>query len=553
MAWRHRVATTLPLLAGLLVGDQAPPQEVVIHTHAYTPPQAILHVHTNLVETRLIVRDARGHGVPGLHASDFEVLDNGAPRPIASFSEMRSARSASSPVAGALGDKPADSPPGIQPPKYVSFFFDDFHITSGNLLSVKQAARVFIAQGIQPGDHFSIVTASGESGDLDFTTDSERFAAALEHVRPHSRPVVTGSCGVSPIDSYIFLHNLDGDIREMAIAAAMKCAGCGDHEPAGQCRLRAYGIAQSEASSTWEQINVTSLDTMSALGFAARRLSQMRGTRVLVLTSSGFLLRPGEPPELQNFIDGALRLNITVHAIGAEGLEARMTGRKDMVRTTPYIMPLEDITNRTGGHFFKDSNDLAGALTMAADPEVSYSLAFNAGDPDGRFHSLKIRFVEKRNEGLQYRPAYFSPDPRKEVSSRTRMDESVFSGQPLHELPASVTLAGGQPQNGAVPITVKVTLDLRDVPFTRSNGRHFQQIVFLTTLLDEKGEFVTGKESIMDLALTDDRLDSLKKDGLKAIVTLKAPGGVYQVRTIVREGVKGHLAAMTTPVEVRTN
>jgi len=114
-------------------------------------------------------------------------------------------------------------------------------------------------------------------------------------------------------------------------------------------------------------------------------------------------------------------------------------------------------------------------------------------------------------------------------------------------------LAGGQPQNGAVPITVKVTLDLRDVPFTRSNGRHFQQIVFLTTLLDEKGEFVTGKESIMDLALTDDRLDSLKKDGLKAIVTLKAPGGVYQVRTIVREGVKGHLAAMTTPVEVRTN
>ena len=79
-----------------------------------------------------------------------------------------------------------------------------------------------------------------------------------------------------------------------------------------------------------------------------------------------------------------------------------------------------------------------------------------------------------------------------------------------------------------------------------------QQIVILTTLLNAKGEFVTGKESIMDMALTDDKLASMRKEGLKAIAKLDAPAGIYQVRTIVREGVKGTLAAITTPIEVRT-
>ena len=81
-------ALLFSLLARLLLA-QASPQEVIIRTHAYRPPSAILRADTNLVETRLIVRDSRGIGVAGLHASDFEVLDNGAPRPIASFTEIR--------------------------------------------------------------------------------------------------------------------------------------------------------------------------------------------------------------------------------------------------------------------------------------------------------------------------------------------------------------------------------------------------------------------------------------------------------------------------------
>jgi hypothetical protein len=87
--------------------------------------------------------------------------------------------------------------------------------------------------------------------------------------------------------------------------------------------------------------------------------------------------------------------------------------------------------------------------------------------------------------------------------------------------------------------------------FTAFNGRHMQQIVFVTALLDPNGGFVTGEESIMDLALTDEKLASFQQTGLTVIANLHAHTGIFQIRTIVREGMKGYLAANSAPIEVQ--
>lgn len=564
MPLRFRVAVT-PVACLLLGAQTAPPQaprEVSIRTAPYTPPSAILRAEANLVETPLTVRDSRGRAAGGFQASDFEVLDNGVPRKIVSFTEIRKPGPAS--PAAARSPTPSVQPDSPVPPaqaKFVTFFFDDFHVANGNMLFVKKAAREFIAKGVKPGDRLSIVTASGQ-GDLDFTADAQRFADALERLAPHVRPVTTHYCGVSAIDSYIYLHNLDGQIREEAIGAAMKCANCdqGGGSAGGaahtanadlQCRNKAISIATEAASTTWEQVYMASIDTLDGLSFAAKRLSEMKGARILVLTSAGFLLRPGVEDRLQSFIDYAVRANIVVHAIGAQGLEARMTGPKDMVRTSFYLDPLRNIANETGGRFFKDTNDLAGAMEQAADPEVTYTLAFNAGDPDGKFHTVKVRFATKRDGDLEFRPGYFSPDAKQQISARARMDDAVFTNETLREISTAVKLSAGQPRGGAIPVSVRYTVDVNTLRFTRFKGRHMQQIVFLTALLDPNGAFVTGEESIMELALTSEKLASLKKTGLTAVATILTAPGQFRVRTIVREGVKGSLAALATPVDVR--
>jgi VWFA-related protein len=562
MAPASRAAAFL-ILCALYLCAQTPAQEVVIRTHSYTPPSTILHAESNLVEAGLTVRDSRGRAVGGLHASDFEVLDNGVAQRITAFSELRSNGKPSGPAIAPDSGKPSETIPAANAPppepKFVTFFFDDFHMGNGEMTFVKQAARVFIAKGLRPADRMSIVTTSGQ-GDLDFTNDAELFADKLNHLGPHNRYVVPSFCGVSPIDSYIFLHNLDGQIMEEAIGAAVPCAGCTKSDTPESCRAKAIPIAQQAASSAWEQLQAQSLDTLAALGFAAKRLSEVNGTRILVLTSSGFLLRPGAQPELANFIDGAVRWNIAVHAIGAQGLEARMTGPKDSLRRSLFLMPLENITNGTGGHFFRDNNDIAGDMELAANPEVTYLLAFNPGSRDGKFHTLKIRFKSKRGDSIQFRPGYFSraDESEKALSARAPLDDAVFSKQTLDDVPATVAVGDGQSKDGAkdgtdgtIPVSIGITVDVNRLQFATANGRHMQQIVFLMTLLDANGNFVTGKESIMDLALTDEKLASLKKDGLKTIATLNAPAGSYQVRTIVREGMKGGLTASTSAVELR--
>ena len=138
----------------------------------------------------------------------------------------------------------------------------------------------------------------------------------------------------------------------------------------------------------------------------------------------------------------------------------------ELLRKSVFQMPLDNITLGTGGHYFKDSNDYAGAMELATNPEASYMLAFHPASVDGKFHTLKIRFQAKRSDTLQFRPGYFSPDPKKQVSARSRMDDAVFSEQTLHEIPAGVTVTAGEAKDGVTPVSVRVHVDVKVLQFT---------------------------------------------------------------------------------------
>ncbi len=537
------------LLLPLLLRAQSPPKEVSIRTHPYVPPSAILRAEANLVEAGLTVRDSQGHAIAGLRASDFEVLDNGVVQKITAFSELRTDGTRAEPASSTSAKEvpAATLPPPA--PKFVTFFFDDAHLSNADMLFAVRGAHRFISNGMKPSDWMSIVTTSGQ-GDLDFTNDASLFDSKLDKLASHMRPAIPFGCGaVSPEESYIVVHHLDYQVIEKAIGLAKVCA-CGDGEKESVCRPKASAVAEGTANTSWEQTQAESINTVFALGFAAKKLHEVNGTRILVLTSAGFLVRARQP-EMERFIDGAVHWNITIHALDAKGLNPIRGGAESRISALLQAnswTPLEQLTAGTGGHFFKNTNDLAGAMDLAAHPEVTYLLAFNPGPHDGTFHTLKIRFKTKRPESVQFRPGYDSPrdEPRKEQTARERLDAAVFSHETLREIPAAVNVSSG-PES----VSVTITVDRIQLRFTTGNGRHAQQIVFLMTLLDPNGAFVIGKEAIMDLALTDEKLKSLQKDGLKAVATLTAPAGKYEVRTIVREAMKGSLAATTIPIDLK--
>jgi len=248
--------------------------------------------------------------------------------------------------------------------------------------------------------------------------------------------------------------------------------------------------------------------------------------------------------QVQKVVDRAVRDNVVIQAIDAKALEPFMG------RASPVRRPLAELSQGSGGHLFENTNDLTGAMEHAANPEVDYLLAFNPGRRDGKFHTLKIRFTAKRPDSIEFRPSYFSDDSEK-PSAHAALDQAVFSKQSLYDVSAAVALASGQAKDGEVPVSIRITVNVNRLSFAGADGRHRQQLVFLTALLDSAGGFVTGKESVMDLSLTDAKLASMRKDGLTAVATLAAPPGSYQLRAIVREGVKGSLAASSTAVALR--
>jgi hypothetical protein len=82
-------AMTLILAVGFGLRAQVPEPEV--RSHESAPPFQI-RVETNLVMVRVVVRDAQGHPVAGMHKGDFRLFDNGKPREISGFNVETSAR-----------------------------------------------------------------------------------------------------------------------------------------------------------------------------------------------------------------------------------------------------------------------------------------------------------------------------------------------------------------------------------------------------------------------------------------------------------------------------
>jgi hypothetical protein len=76
------------------------PTEVRIRSGDWFPPGMVFSAEANLVELAVIVRDRRGRLAGGLHATDFEILDDNQPREITFFFEQKAQSTGPAPAVG---------------------------------------------------------------------------------------------------------------------------------------------------------------------------------------------------------------------------------------------------------------------------------------------------------------------------------------------------------------------------------------------------------------------------------------------------------------------
>ena len=545
-----------------------PGDGVQIRSAPYHPPSSVIAVDTTLVELAATVHGARGAIVGGLTAPDFQVLDDGKPQKITSFEEQR-ADTPSAPPQAASGDSHSASPtpsaarPPAPRPRSILLFFDDTQSSMAAFERARLAAQKLISAGLPPGDRIGIYSSSGAVG-LDFTADGKALLSTVAKMIRHPAAGVRGYGGcptLTAYQAYVITNHLDAMAKAVAVADIRRCAPAIPQEEAEM-------QAQETAETVWGILRGQSSDLLSTLRLAIRRLAAQPGARVLLMSSPGFVTG-GLEQQTSALTDECLRDRITMNVLDNEGLLAggpeapealgehaglrsswadRTLGLRAQIITGFFA----EATAATGGTFFHNNNDLlTGMRVLESAPLISYLIGFAPDrEPDGKYHKLKVRVSKPGSYEVTARSGYFAVRERdRQETAQGRIDRAVSSGESISEFPAALNVNATPQRNGTCRIKVNIRIDARHLPFGSENGASLQQLTFVTVLQDAAGNFVEGKEAIMDMVVTSAKRRELEAGGIKAVTYFVAPAGSYRVREVIREAVHNRLTATNAAVE----
>jgi VWFA-related protein len=447
-----------------------------------------LRVTSNLVVVRVVVRDAQGKPVEGLHKDDFQLFDRGKLQNITQFdvetSELppnTSGREASTTPGHAIS-QPQPALPG----KFLALYFDDLDISDADMMISREAADRYIAANLKPKDRVGIFV----SGKMlsDFTADPKQIHDALSKLQSSSR-LLTRDHGCPDLSDYQayeitqFANDTNIAAWKVALDEAFR-RGCGgrsaDRSPTGDIGEAPAAISPGTSPSSSaamistlqpastgaetypiltmarrivEQSRIQALSNLEQLEHVVSYISKMPGQRTVLMVSPGFLSLT-EQHRLDHVIDQALHSQVVISSLDPRGLALLMrevdvsnnytpsTGAiaaehsVDFAREGAATDVLAEVAYGTGGEFFHNDNDLKTGFARLGGASVSYILAFAPSDTkrDGKFHAVKVSLVEKhKGASIQARRGYFAPRSEAEAELENKQDAEAQAQEQIRE------------------------------------------------------------------------------------------------------------------------
>ena len=605
---RTRFKSAILMMAGLvsislaltlaLIAQTLSPGEVRLSSRPYVP-QAPIRVQTRLVQLEVVVRDNRGRPVPGLTKDDFTLYDARKLREIASFSISTSAAPANAPPKPATTQidapvhQPASTPPPAPPQplsngRSIALLFDDINTPTGDMMRAKVAATRFVKEASASGDRIALFTTSA-GPILNFTTDTPAILAAITHVESHLRMSPNGlsSCPrITPYEAYEILNNnpraLSAKVQEAACCTSSQyltlcksdLSGSGGILFPNQSAVTELTIAvNAQAEQTWGQARIAAQSTLDSIKVSLDQLSKTPGRHMLLLSSSGFLSGTLDQ-QLDAIISEAVRAGVVINSLDAKGLYAEAPGTPLNESVEVVELPLgttifqiqslgdrldsEDsamarFAESTGGLLFRNNNDLdLGFYQLGVMPSVTYLLGFPP-DEDGVYHKIKVELKNAGRRIVLVRPGYFAPakgSTDQPIPAADTIDSEMRGSAEKTDLPAVTTEKFGTAASGSPQLTLQTHVDIQKLTFQPQQDRQVQKLTFVAALYDSQGNFVTGKQAEMTLALKSESFDRLSKSGINGVMQLEAPSGAYRLRMVVQEAVHGTMTATSKDLRI---
>jgi VWFA-related protein len=365
-------------------GQQAPRQPA--------PGQPFTSI-VELVTTDVVVRDNNGQFLSDLKKEDFEVLEDGVPQKIISFSLTHGGRSYNiaapppAPVAEGIilpPTRPANDAAG----RIFIIFVDDLHLDFRNTGRIRDLFKKIAQELIHEGDMFGIVSTGPSSLSIDLTYDHRRLQEAIKKI--------SGS-GLAPKDILDVPEGSQGppEVRHRAHVAFSTATDMLRNLEQVHNRRKAFiyvsngydlnPFQKTRAKNELERYGQFRSDVDNSDGSSqqqmdpndpARRIGNQWAFADLV-------------SELAEVTRSANRANTTIYTIDPRGLVGGpdLDEKVDMVEYQEYVRNTQDslrvLADLTGGLAVVNQNDFTRALKRI-DQETSdyYVVGYYSSNPD---------------------------------------------------------------------------------------------------------------------------------------------------------------------------
>jgi VWFA-related protein len=410
----------LTALINLSVGPTSAQQQ-----RPQPPPDNVLRINADLVQTAITVVDKKGNFVDGLDRAQFELRVDGQPRPISFFERVTAGSERE--VQLTVKDDPSVAAPTSRNAtvrgRTIVFFIDDMHLSADSLHRTREMLRKFLVSEMSSRDSVAIVSASGQLGFLQqFTNNKEVLSTAIERLSPRQyevRGYGTGSTRMREFDALVIDSGprVNNELLNYYVGECVKQGGYPRTVTAMKKAIAATCETQvrNSARAILMQAGTLTQNMYASLESLMRSSARVAGRKLAFFISDGFLLDagphgPGLRGKLESIIDAARRAGVVVYTIDSRGLTN------------------DAIDVRQGGARL----DVGAPVgEMAAYQDAMNALAGDTGGRALRNQNYFDRWVEKvLDETSNYYLLAWRPDTEEERAPKFRKVKVVVAGHP---------------------------------------------------------------------------------------------------------------------------
>jgi VWFA-related protein len=414
----------------------------------FAQQDATIRVDVQQVLVPVVVTDKKGHHVGGLHASDFQIFEDGVPQQIASFS---------SDTAGAVDDigalsKPAygGAAPAQAAPRHTFVIcIDTLHASTASAARMRAALENLFEKEKTNGAQYVLIGIGRQLQVLQPATTNP--LATLLKVRSTAFQSAMGGLDASALAAQ--LQNIRSRMDEFC----KRCA-CGTRPSHGNCDSEIDTLMQSVDAEA-ERWTAPTKGLMEQFKSVVEELAKLPTGRTLILVSDGFNIDPkrefyaavlaylpnrpqfkleeSKDPGLRDALKVASDRNVTIYTVDSRGGSApslasigamdaagsgsgaassdlgprnpnppvRAGSLQNAVGTqaNPFASAasatMEQLARATGGVYYHESADMLKQLRSAlADGREYYVLAYVSKNSaqDGKFRSITVETSDKK-------------------------------------------------------------------------------------------------------------------------------------------------------------